>query len=254
MFEAFAAFCLIASGIYLFNDLLDLSADRSHPRKSGRPFASGQLRIAHGLWLPPSLVAAGLLLAFSVNTPTGLVAAIYALLSISYSCGIKRQLVLDIAALSLLYTLRIICGGAAGEIDVSLWLLAFSMFIFLALAVLKRLAELIDLYGRSEVQVPGRAYLISDRPVLSMVAIASGYIAILVLVLYINSPEVTLLYSHPELLWGVCLVMLYWFTRLAMLTLRGEMHDDPVVFAIRDRPSLICLAIIGTLGLAGALP
>ncbi len=249
---AFVAFCLIASGVYVLNDLLDLRVDRAHPRKSRRPFASGRVPIAHGTLMAPGLLVAGLLLA--LISPAFLPVLIaYYLLSLGYALYLKRKIVLDICVLAALYTLRIVAGSAATGITLSVWLLAFSIFFFLSLAAVKRQAELVDMRQRSVLKAGGRGYHVDDLPIIAMIAISAGYVSVLVMALYVNAPTVTELYGDPRLLWGVCAVLLYWITRMVMLAHRGRMDDDPVIFAARDSTSRICgLAILGFV-LAGSL-
>ncbi len=251
---AFVCFSLVASSVYVLNDLLDLSADRTHPRKRNRPFASGSIPIVHGTWMAAGLILLGAVLAMNTGWDFLLVMACYYLLTSAYSLYLKRRLVIDICALAGLYTLRIVAGGVATEIPFSAWLLAFSIFLFLSLAAIKRQAELIDGAERGTLTAGGRAYHVDDLPIISMIAIGAGYVSVLVLALYINSPAVVELYAHPEVLWGVCAVLLYWITRTVMVAHRGHMHDDPVVYAAKDRISQICLAIILAFVLVGALP
>ena len=158
---------------------------------------------------------------------------------------------IDICTLAGLYTLRIVAGGAATMIELSVWLLAFSVFLFLSLAAMKRQAELVDGLAHGKSAVDGRGYRVEDLPLVSQMAIASGYLAVLVLALYISSPEVQVLYSWPGALWGICLLLLYWISRAVFKTHRGEMTDDPIIFAVKDgisRGTLVLVAIFGLLG------
>ena len=250
---AFVAFSLVASCVYVVNDLLDLAADRAHPRKRNRPFASGAVPIAHGLWMAAALILLGGAVAALIGPVFVLVVAGYFVLTTSYSLYLKRQMVIDICVLAGLYTMRIVAGGAATAIPLSVWLLAFSVFFFLALAAVKRQAELVDLARRSVLKASGRGYHVDDLPIISMIAVGSGYISVLVLQLYVNSPEVTQLYRWPQALWGVSLVLLYWVTRTVLLTHRGEMRDDPVLYAATDRISQISFLICAIFVVAGAL-
>lgn len=250
---AFVCFCLVASGVYVLNDLIDLAADRAHPRKKNRPFASGSIPIAHGTWMAAGLIFLGALLAIGIGRNFLLVMAGYLLLTTAYSLHLKRQIVVDICALAGLYTARIVAGGVATGIPLSVWLLAFSVFIFLSLAAVKRQAELIDSVKRGKLKASGRGYHVDDLPIISMIAIGAGYVSVLVMTLYVNSPAVVELYAHPEALWGVCAVLLYWVTRTVMVAHRGDMHDDPVVYAAKDRISQVCLLIILAFVLWGAL-
>ena len=195
----------------------------------------------------------GALLALSISMPFLLVMGGYYTLTMAYSLNLKRRMVIDICVLAGLYTIRIIAGGVATDIPLSVWLLAFSVFFFLSLAAVKRQAELIDIAARGNLKADGRGYHVDDLPIISMIAIGAGYVAVLVMALYVNSPAVIALYPHPEALWGVCAVLLYWITRTVMIAHRGGMHDDPVVYAAKDRISLICMLIILGFVLAGAL-
>ncbi|WP_246162350.1 UbiA family prenyltransferase [Roseovarius faecimaris] len=241
---AFLSFSLMASGIYVVNDLIDLTADRSHPRKQNRPFASGDIPIYQGMWMAAGLFLIGVVLAISVNAAFVLAILGYCLLTTAYSLILKRRIILDIFALTALYSMRIVAGSLAAGITLSVWLLAFSAFFFLALAAVKRQAELADIAMRGELEVNGRGYHVNDLPIVSMIAIAAGYVSVLVMMLYVNSPQVMNLYGLPEALWGVSAVLLFWITQTVMLAHRGEMHDDPVVYAATDRTSLMCLLAI----------
>ncbi|MFM7349327.1 MAG: UbiA family prenyltransferase [Erythrobacter sp.] len=248
---AFVAFSLIASSTYVLNDLLDLNADRAHPRKRNRPLASGAVSLAQGTLLVPLLALAGIGAAL-LSGPMLLGALmVYFVLTTAYSVKFKRLVVVDICMLAVLYTMRILAGSAATGIATSMWLLAFSTFFFFSLAAIKRQAELVDGAAAGREKAHGRGYLTGDLAIVSNIAVSGGLISVLVLALYVNSQPVQLLYHTPEMLWGVCLVLLFWNTRIAILTQRGEMHDDPLVFAARDKVSLVCAALIGALALAG---
>ena len=249
---AFLCFCLIASSVYILNDMLDLSADRAHPRKKERPLAAGSIPPAHGMLMAAGLLAVGAALALSLGPALLLIMAGYYALTLAYSLHLKRRIVVDIFVLTTLYTMRIVAGGVATNIHLSVWLLAFSVFFFLSLAAVKRQAELIDSVKRGNLKANGRDYHVDDLPIISMIAIASGYGSVLVMMLYVNSPEVLKLYVHPEALWGVCAVLFYWTTRTIMIAHRGEMQDDPIVFAAKDRVSLVCLLINFGFVLAGS--
>lgn len=250
---AFVAFCLMASSAYVLNDLLDLAADRAHPRKRERPFASGRVPIADGSVMAVGLFVSGALVALLVSSETALILLIYFALTLAYSLFLKRVIVLDICMLGLLYTIRILAGGVAAGIPISVWLLAFSMFFFLSLAAVKRQAELVDSAARGELSIGGRGYHPEDLPVVSMIAIGAGYVSVMVMALYVNSPVVVMLYAWPEALWGICGVLIYWITRIVLITHRGGMHDDPVVFAARDRVSQVSFVLILVIALAGSL-
>ncbi len=237
------AFSLAASSVYVVNDLLDLSADRTHPRKRRRPFAAGALSARTG-----ALMAAGLLagaLVFAALTGSGAflgVLALYLAMTLLYSLWLKRRLIVDILTLAGLYTVRVVAGGAAAGVVLSPWLLGFSMFLFLALASIKRQAELDD-QMRSGRESAGRAYQVEDLPILRSLATSTATAAVLVLALYISSDDVQRLYGRPEALWLVCPLLLYWAIRMVMKAHRGLMTDDPIVFAVTDRVSLLVMLI-----------
>ena len=235
---ALVAFCLTASSVYLVNDMLDLEADRGHPRKSKRPFASGDLSIATGLMLAPLLLATAAAIAAFLPGKFQLCLAAYYLLTFGYSIKLKRMLLVDAVTLAGLYTLRIIAGAGAATVALSFWLLLFSVFLFLSLAFVKRYAELDSLRRQQKLQALGRGYHVEDLAVLQSFGTASGYLSVLVLALYINSPEIQPLYSRPKAVWMLCVLLLYWISRVWMTAHRGGMHDDPVVYALRDRISL----------------
>ncbi|MFD2111794.1 UbiA family prenyltransferase [Thiorhodococcus fuscus] len=244
---AFLLFGLCASSVYLLNDLLDLGDDRHHATKRHRPFAAGRLSIRSGLIAIPTLLLAAFAgaLWFLPWAFAAVLAAYYAL-TLAYSLALKRRMVIDVIALASLYTLRIIAGSAALAIPLSFWVLAFSMFMFLSLAIVKRYAELRQAREKGHTdKTRGRGYYPSDLEMLASLGGSSGYVAVMVLALYINDLSATALYHHPEVIWLACPLLLLWITRVWMLTHRGQMHDDPVVFAIRDRTSLVIGALFG---------
>jgi 4-hydroxybenzoate polyprenyltransferase len=244
--EAFCAFGLCASSVYMINDLLDLTSDRNHARKRNRPFASGALPATGGLVAAAVFLAAAVIIACSINV--FFVAALggYYALTWAYSLRLKRAAIVDVMTLAGLYTLRIIAGSAATSIEPSFWLLAFSMFMFISLGCVKRYTELNDAKPATvPVKAHGRGYWKSDLPLLLNLGTSSGYCTILVMALYLNSPDSQSLYRHAKPLWLMCPLMLYWISRVWLLTVRGQMHDDPVVFALGDRISMLVLAISG---------
>jgi 4-hydroxybenzoate polyprenyltransferase/phosphoserine phosphatase len=243
---AVVAFCLCASSVYILNDLLDLEADRAHQRKSKRPFAAGDLSILVGLSLAPMLLILAALIALFLPAKFQLVFASYYLLTLAYSFALKGRVLIDAMTLAGLYTLRIIAGAAAVAVALSFWLLLFSIFLFLSLAFVKRFAELDSLRRQQRLRAEGRGYHVEDLPLLQSLGIASGYLSVLVLALYINSPAIEGLYRRPKFVWMLCVLMLYWISRVWMKAQRGSMHDDPVVFALKDRVSLVVglLAVI----------
>jgi len=240
---AFFAFCLCASGVYLLNDLLDLEADRQHPRKRLRPFAAGTLPLQAGLVAAPALTLAAFALALSISKLFAVALAGYYVLTLAYSFGLKRIVMLETVILAGLYTVRIVAGTLALRIELSFWLLAFSMFLFLSLAMIKRYTELHVLLRVGESRSSGRGYSIDDLPLVQSLGSASGYLAVLVLALYINSTASEALYRHPVVLWLLCPLLLYWISRIWLIAHRGEMHDDPVVFAVSDQASRVLLVL-----------
>jgi len=244
---AFLSFSLTASSVYILNDCLDLAADRRHPRKKNRPFACGSLSIPLGLLLAAGCLIAGVLLASALSRMFLFVLGGYLVLTTAYSFYLKQFVLLDVIVLAQLYTVRVYGGGAATGVVPSHWLLTFSLFLFLSLALVKRFTELRLMSQADGKELHGRGYWVTDLEHISSIGSASGLLAVLVLALYISSKEVLLLYSHPEVLWLICPVMLYWITRVWMLAYRNRMDDDPVVFAVRDPKSYVMAAIIGAI-------
>ena len=250
---AFYSFGLLASATYIVNDLFDLDSDRHHRTKHQRPFASGAIPATHGLIVSGLLLLGSAVLASLLPLGFQVALAAYLMSTLLYTFRLKRIASLDVLVLAALYTLRIIAGALAIGVFLSFWLLAFSMFIFLCLALVKRVSELIELQRRAEAagsepgRAQGREYDTSDIPVLQNLGAASGYLAVLVLALYINSPEVSVLYRTPEILWLIAPVLLLWVTRLWVMTTRGFMDDDPIVFAIKDPETWIAAGLIAIL-------
>lgn len=238
-FVAFICFCLCSSSVYVLNDLFDLESDREHHSKRRRPFASGELPLSLAFFIVPIflLVAATLSLVLPIQFTGALI--FYFLLTLSYSLRLKQIVLVDILVLASLYTIRILAGGEATEIRVSEWLLAFSMFFFLSLACVKRFSELFVLRQSNKSEAKGRGYVAADLEQIAQFGSASGYLSILVLALYVSGKEVAALYSHPGVLWLGCPLLLYWISRVWLIAHRGKLHDDPIVFAIRDRVSYI---------------
>lgn len=234
---AFVAFGLCASSVYLLNDLLDLPADRAHARKRFRPFASGAASVKVGVVLIPMLLAVAV--GFAAVLPIAFLAALvaYYVSTLAYSLWLKGKVLVDVMVLAGLYTLRILAGAAAVSIAPSFWLLAFSMFLFLSLAMVKRYSELHDLIGAGKNTAKGRGYEVTDLATVQSLGAAGGYCAVLVLALYINSDDISNNYARPEMIWLLCPLLLYWISRMWQRAGRGEMHDDPIVFALKDRIS-----------------
>lgn len=240
---AFISFGLCASGVYLLNDLLDLESDRNHPRKRLRPFAAGTLPLISGLMAMPALTLGALALALAVDVKFALVLFGYWLLTLAYSFRLKRIAMLDTVVLAALYTVRIIAGTVAIHVGLSFWLLAFSMFLFLSLALVKRYTELQSLAQQGRSRTDGRGYEVDDLGLIQSLGGASGYLAVLVLALYINSNASEALYRHQQVLWLLCPLLLYWVSRVWLKAHRGLMDDDPVVFALTDQVSRVVLAL-----------
>jgi|SRR5208283_218630 len=242
--QGFAVMCLVTASIYMANDLLDLEADRLHRSKRQRPFAGGQVSVWAGITAVPLLLMAGLLLALPLRS--GFVAWVcaYAVAALAYSLRLKHVAIVDVLTLAALYAVRLLAGAAAIAVPMSEWLLAFSLFFFLSLALLKRVEELVANRDKAST-APVRGYRHSDLQFVAILGIASGLVAVLVMALYINSREVTVLYSHPEWLWGFCPSLLYWISRVWLLAWRGEMHEDPILFAATDGSSYMVLTVLG---------
>jgi len=236
---AFASFSLCASSVYIINDLIDLESDRQHPRKRCRPFAAGLVPIKYGLMLAPLSLLASLVLASSVGNHFLTWMIIYFTVTLAYSLRLKRYVLIDCLALATLYTLRVTAGASAASITLSFWLLAFSIFLFLSLAFVKRYAELEVQILQGNSRAHGRGYHVEDAPLIQTLGITAGYIAILVLALYLNSEAVMNLYATPQLIWLAIPLMLFWVSWIWMKAHWGQMHDDPIVFAIQDKTSWV---------------
>ncbi len=239
---AFVAFCLCASAAYLLNDLLDLDADRAHPRKHLRPFADGRLSLLSGLFGVPVLLLAAFACAMLLPMPFTWALLAYAVTTLVYSLWLKRLPVIDVLVLAGLYTLRIVAGGAAVAVEISIWLVAFAMSLFLGLALLKREIEFSRLASGPLDRLRGRGYRLRDRSVVRAAGIVAGAAAVAVLALYIDSTKSAELYAQPQRLWWLVPLLAAWLVRLWMLAARGRMHDDPLVFALTDWLSLLALA------------
>jgi 4-hydroxybenzoate polyprenyltransferase len=218
---------------------------RQHPRKCKRPFASGAVPAWMGGALAPLLLAASLLLAWYVGLAFLAWLVVYFVLTCAYSFGLKRLMLVDCLTLAVLYTLRIVAGAAAADNMLSFWLLAFSVFLFLSLAFVKRYAELHVQMESGKEKVHGRGYFTSDAPLVQMLGVTAGYASAVVLALYLNSDAVRQLYRTPEAVWGTVPVLLFWISWIWMKAHRGEMHDDPLVFAVKDQASLLAGAAFG---------
>lgn len=241
---AFVSFGCFASSGYLVNDLLDLAADRHHPTKKFRTFASGTLPLSYGFIMIPVLAGIGWLLAAMVSRHFLEVVLCYFALTLTYSLYLKKVVLLDVIILAGLYSTRIMAGAAAIAIWPSHWLLAFSTFFFFSLALVKRYGELVIMRKVEGDHAKARGYELDDGELLAAMGVASGFLAVLVLALYINSDKAQLLYGRYQLIWFLCPLLLYWISRVWLIAHRGKMPDDPVLFAINDRASRILLLVM----------
>lgn len=250
---AFFAFSFLASAVYVINDLSDLTNDRRHPTKRNRPLASGQMSVPMGLAIAFSLILASLGLTTALPSDFALVLGFYAVATTAYTFVLKRKLLVDVFTLAGLYTVRIIAGSAATDTQLSFWLLSFSIFFFLSLALVKRYVELDEYDGRDGNQVPGRGYMAVDFEMVGQAGVSSAFAAALVLALYIHSKEMQEMYTLHWALWPLCPLVLYMLLRIWMLARRRMLHEDPLVFIMRDWRSLVTMAIGAVLVVAGAL-
>jgi len=254
---AFVAFSLLASAIYLLNDIKDVEADRRHPTKCKRPLAAGEITAAQAYTAVPILLVAAFSTAWLVPQPKIFLLSLvaYLVLALAYLLVLKRKLLVDVLGLASMHTLRILAGNAAAAIPVSSWLLAFSMFLFLSLALVKRYAELRITQDQSGLKSAGRGYHAEDIEALSQLGMASGCTCALIMALYIDSAAVKQLYRHPEVIWLVCPIILYQMARIWFLARRGQMPDDPLIFMIRDwRSQIMGLLVVLVMVVATVLP
>ena len=248
---AFFSFSFAASSIYVLNDLVDLRADRLHRTKRNRPLAAGTLSIADGIGLSVTALAVSLALAIAFVNPTFVWVVLgYVALTTAYSFYLKQQMIIDVLTLASLFTYRVMAGGVAVGVPLSEWLLAFSIFFFTSLAFVKRYSELIQTKAVGGASLKGRNYVPADMPVIISAGPAAGFLAVLVFALYINTPAIIATYPQQQILWGICLVLVYWIMRIWFLAARNQMHDDPVLFAVKDKTSLVAGMIVVVLLLA----
>jgi 4-hydroxybenzoate polyprenyltransferase/phosphoserine phosphatase len=246
-FAAIIAFSACASSVYLLNDLIDLPADRRHPSKRRRPFAAGTLPVKQGLIAAPLLLSLSMAIGAVISMPFLAVLITYFVLTSAYSFWLKRKMIVDVVVLALLYTIRVVGGAAAISVMPTDWLLAFSMFMFSSLALIKRYVELAVRLDGELPDPSNRNYKIADLPIVASLAAASGFNAVTVFALYVSSPKVELVYAHPHVLWLVCPILMYWLARMLMLSHRRLLDDDPIVFALRDKVSGIAALCTGLL-------
>lgn len=239
----FLSFSAIASAGYLLNDLLDRECDREHSEKRRRPIAAGDLPARLAYFVAGLVVLAGGVLALKVSVGyLGLLLG-YAAVTGFYSLHLKKIPLADVLCLGCLYAWRLFAGAAAADVPLSAWLMALSIFLFFSLALAKRVSELTALVDKAGTTSPGRGYFVTDLPQLKIFGTASGYLALLVFALYINSETVRRLYAYPELLWMVLPILLYWVSRVWLLAHRGKLDSDPIVFALKDRVSYFCIVL-----------
>jgi len=251
---AFFAFSLCASSVYILNDLVDVQSDRLHPRKRSRPFAAGTLSPVAGIVVSLACLVGAFALGWAASAAFEAWLGVYLVLTLLYTFLLKRKILVDALALAALYTLRIVAGGAAANMWPGFWLLALSLFLFLSLAFIKRYSELEVVVRQGRQGTRGRDYLASDLPLIEMFGIASGFAAVLVMALYINGESIERLYPHQAVVWLTVPILLYWISRMWVKAHRGEMHDDPVVFAMRDGLSQLTIAAFLVVMLAAGVP
>lgn len=237
--KAFLAFSCIASAIYIVNDIFDIESDKKHPIKSKRPLPAGQITLTTAYGLVAVLSVGALVISFYINRSFLVVIIIYAALTILYSSWLKRIYVLDILLLSLFYVLRIVAGAFAINVEITNWLVAFSLFFFMSLALVKRHEEVSGLSNSSQGSVPGRDYQVQDIHMLLILGPVSGLLSVLVLMLYIADQQIIDKYTHPIWLWAVSVLLLYWISRIWFMANRHLIHSDPIVYALKDGPTYI---------------
>ncbi len=250
---AFLAFSLLASATYILNDLLDLESDRLHPRKRNRPLAASTISIKNGIIASGLLFVVSALLAIAIGSSFTVVLVSYLFFTIFYSFKVKQYVGMDVVALALLYTIRIIAGAAAIGVIVSFWLFAFSIFIFLSLALVKRCSELKTMINDGKQSARGRDYNIEDYAILNSFGTSSAMLAVLMFCFYINNNVLTNQYQQPDILWLIVPGLCYWLMRMWIKTHRGEMHDDPIIFSLKDKGSLITIGLCGLTAIAAQI-
>ncbi|MGI6681309.1 MAG: UbiA family prenyltransferase [Bdellovibrionota bacterium] len=241
---AFFSFSFLASSVYIINDIFDINADRMHPSKKHRAIASGDIPISLGLKTVIFLIPFSIVISLSLGKEFLLILTLYFITTTLYSIFFKKIVLVDILILSLLYTVRILAGGVALNIALSPWLAMFSLFMFFSLACAKRYAELYAVKNNLQHKIMGRGYQASDLEQIQIFGSSSGYIAVLIFALYIQSDVSVRLYKTPSFLWGLCPLMLYWISRVWLISHRGQMEQDPIIFAMKDKASYIILVFV----------
>lgn len=251
-FEGFLSFSLLSSAVYLLNDLNDLDEDRGHPQKKTRALASGELKIFEAGIAGGFLLGISLALAWILGPAFFLCSVSYLAMAVAYNIWAKRKPGMDLIGLAAFYTLRILAGGAAVGIACSPWLLAYATFIFLSLACVKRTSELIRLQRETQYWAAGRGYGVHDMNAMTIIGISSGVVSVLVAALYVNSADVSVLYHRPQMLFFLCPLLFYWIIRVWFKALRGQMPEDPVLFALKDRASWLLLFLVVLTGVVAS--
>ncbi len=246
---AFFAFGCLASSTYIVNDLIDLESDRQHPDKKFRPLASGLLSIKDAIAVSVLLFIVSLLLSLWIGHAFVIVVASYLFLTIFYSFQLKKFVAMDVIALALLYTLRILAGASAIDETPSFWLLAFSIFVFLSLALVKRCSEIKAMMKNGKTHTKGRDYTVDDYTVLCSFGVSSALLAVLMFCFYINNNALSNQYQQPNLLWLIVPALTYWLMRMWIKTHRGEMHHDPIIFSLKDYGSIVTIVISGVVAI-----
>ena len=245
---AFFSFSFCASAVYLMNDLMDLEADRQHEIKQHRPLASGKFPLSVAKICVPIFLLISFLIALTLTRSFLYILSFYVVVTTAYSVKLKKLVLVDVMVLATLYTTRIFAGSLAGAVEISPWLLVFSMFFFVSLAFVKRFSEIQLLHMKNSETGLGRGYMGKDISVIGDLGVASGYVSVLVMALYVSSGDIRTLYSQPHIMWLICPLLMYWVSRVWLLTRRGQMHADPILFAVTDITSyvvgLLCLLTI----------
>lgn len=242
---SFVSFCMVSSAVYVCNDLVDRGSDRAHPIKRNRPIASGQISFSDGVLVSSVLALVGLAIGFFVGLGFFVALLVYLGLTCAYTFWLKRITLVDCISLAGLYTLRVVAGGFASAIEVSFWLLAFSIFFFLSLAYVKRYAELEAAQKAGETKAPGRGYLVSDMPLILVFGAGSAFLAVLIFALYLDSAAIRETYAVPQIGWLAIPFLMYLIGRMWFKAHRGEMNQDPVLFLFRDWQSLVTVVLMG---------
>ncbi len=250
---AFFAFSLLASSTYILNDLLDIESDRAHSVKKYRPLAAGTISIKDGVSVGLILFLTSIIISFLIGSDFTLVLLSYLALTVLYSFKVKQYVAMDVVTLALLYTIRILAGAAAVSVVASFWLLAFSIFVFLSLALVKRCSEIQSMDSAGEERAKGRDYTSRDYPILASFGTSSALLSVLMFCFYINNNALTNQYQQPDILWLIVPAMCYWLMRMWIKTHRGEMDQDPIIFSLKDRGSLITVGFSGLIAIAAQL-